>query len=263
MKAAVPAKAASDGAAAAWPLAEVRRLQTLPEQIAERIYAAIVAGEFAPGDRIREESLAEAYQVSRGPIREALRILEKDSVIRMLPNRGAHVTKLSIQEVNDIFEIRKVLAGAMVRRLGDRDPAVIARVAERVAELENLAQQPGAAADYVAGTVQLSLMMAQACGNERLAEVMKSLARQSWRYTQVGLATPARRKESARNWRAMLKALMANQVEVAANAMEKLVDDARQEAVRTLESSVRVAAPARQANRSRSGTYVPTNDSHP
>jgi DNA-binding GntR family transcriptional regulator len=225
-----------------------RRLQTLPEQIAELIYAAIVAGEYAPGERIREEALAETYQVSRGPVREALRILEKDSVVRMLPNRGAHVTKLSIKEVNDIFEIRRVLAGAMIRRLSDsHDPALIARVGEKVAELERLAEDPAGAAAYVAATVQLTLMLAQASGNERLAEIMNSLARQSWRYTQVGLATQSRRKESGRNWRAMFKALSAGHVETAARAMEKLVDDARQEAMRLLESGNEGLAVAAQA----------------
>ena len=52
-----------------------RQLQTLPEQIAERIFGAIAAGEYAPGERIREETLAEQFEVSRGPVREALRIL--------------------------------------------------------------------------------------------------------------------------------------------------------------------------------------------
>ena len=94
-----------------------RQLMTLPEQIAERIFAAIANGEYAPGERIREETLAEQFEVSRGPVREALRILEKDSVVRILPNRGAHVTQLSIKEVGDIFEIRRDLVGAMVRRL--------------------------------------------------------------------------------------------------------------------------------------------------
>ena len=61
---------------AMWPEAGERRLQTLPEQIAERIYAAIVAGEFVPGERIREEALTEVFQVSRGPICEALHILD-------------------------------------------------------------------------------------------------------------------------------------------------------------------------------------------
>lgn len=221
----------------AWPREDVRALKTLPEQIAERIYAAIVAGEYAPGDRIREELLAEVYGVSRGPIRDALRILEKDAVVRVVPNRGAHVTKLSIREVNDIFEVRKVLAGTAIRRLGNCEPAFLSELTERVSELERIAQDPAGAADYVEGTVQLSLALAQASGNPRLADMMGSLARQSWRYTQLGLARPARRQESARNWRALLKALIAKNTEAAAAAMEKLVDDSWRESVRLLESA--------------------------
>ena len=94
--------------------AALRQLQTLPEQIAELIFTSIANGEYEPGERIREEALAEQFEVSRGPVREALRILEKDSVVRILPNRGAHVTQLSIKEVADIFEIRRKWSGAMV-----------------------------------------------------------------------------------------------------------------------------------------------------
>lgn len=65
---------------------------------------------------------------------------------------------------------------------------------------------------------------------------MLSLARQSSRYTQVALSRPQRRKESARNWRSVVKALAANRTIEASLAMEKLVDDARREAVKTLES---------------------------
>jgi DNA-binding GntR family transcriptional regulator len=212
-------------------------LRTLPEQIAERIYAAIVAGEYQPGERIREEALAEAYGVSRGPVREALRILERDSVVRVLANRGAHVTKLSTKEVNDIFEIRMVLAGAMVRRLAKAHPALIARFAPKVDELERLAAVNDDGAAYVAASVELALSMAQASGNERLAEIMRSLARQSWRYTRLALNESPRRRESARNWRALIIALLAGKAEVAGRAMEKLVDDSRREAVRRLETA--------------------------
>jgi DNA-binding GntR family transcriptional regulator len=208
-------------------------LQSLPEQIAERIYAAIVGGDYLPGERIREEELARAFGVSRGPVREALRILERDSVVRVIANRGAHVTPLSARELNDIFEIRRVLAGAMVRRLGNADPALLARFGEKVRQLERVA---GAAdqAGYVAGSVEVSLMLAQVSGNERLAEIMRSLARQSWRYTQLALKDPQRRRESARNWRALFDALSRGQGEVAGQAMEKLVEDARVGAVRLL-----------------------------
>lgn len=212
-------------------------LRTLPEQIAERIYAAIVAGEYEPGERIREEALAEAYGVSRGPVREALRILERDGVVRVLANKGAHVTKLSAKEVNDIFEIRMVLAGAMVRRLAKAHRALIARFAPKVEELERLAAAPDGGAAYVASSVELALAMAQASGNERLAEIMRSLARQSWRYTRLGLAEQTRRMESASHWRALFDALMAGRAEQAGREMERLVDDSRREAVRRLEGA--------------------------
>ena len=99
---------------------------TLPEQIAERIFERIASGEYAPGARIREATLAVQFDVSRAPVREALRILENDSVVRILPNRGAHVTQLSVKEVSDIFEIRRKLSGAMVSRLTVEEAAVIA-----------------------------------------------------------------------------------------------------------------------------------------
>lgn len=214
-----------------------RSLRTLPEQIADHIYAAIVDGEYQPGERIREEALAESLGVSRGPVREALRILERDSVVRVLPNRGAHVTNLSVKELNDIFEIRKVLMGAMARRIAKSSRSQITRFAPKVEALEKLAASQDQVTDYVAASVELSLGLAQASGNERLAEIVRSLARQSWRYTQLALSEPARRHESARNWRALFDALSRGSAETAGRAMEKLVDDARQEAIKRLPGS--------------------------
>ena len=209
-------------------------LKTLPEQIAERIYSSIVGGKYEPGERIREEELSANYGVSRGPVREALRILERDSVVRVISNRGAHVTPLSIKELNEIFEIRRVLAGTMVRRLGKPSPEVLAHLGEQVKKLDRLAKNIDQAA-YVAASVDLSLVLAQASGNDRLAEIMRSLARQSWRYTQLALKDARRRKESARNWSSLYEALSQGLDEVAGVAMEKLVEDARLGAVRMLD----------------------------
>jgi DNA-binding GntR family transcriptional regulator len=238
----------------------IRQLMTLPDQIAERIFTAIASGEYAPGDRIREEALAEQLEVSRGPVREALRILEKDSVVRILPNRGAHVTQLSIKEVSDIFEIRHDLIGAMIRRLGDCDDAFIARVDAEVRELESLAKEPGASDAYLAVSYRLGRLLADASGNERLAEILGSLARQTRRYSKLGLATAARRRESARTWRSMLKALKAGDVNGAATAIESLIDAARHEAVTQLQAAAAAALPEGASNAKRAAglAFVPT-----
>ena len=218
-------------------------LQTLPDQIAERIYASIVGGKYAPGERIREEEVSSNLGVSRGPVREALRILERDSVVRVIPNRGAHVTPLSVKELNEIFEIRRVLAGAMVRRLGMPSQELLMHLGEQVKKLERLAKNIDGAA-YVEASVDLSLLLAQASGNDRLAQIMRSLARQSWRYTQLALGDALRRQQSARNWRALFDALSQGQDETAGLAMEKLVEDARLGAIRLLEASAAPPFPA-------------------
>jgi DNA-binding GntR family transcriptional regulator len=221
----------------------VRQLMTLPEQIAERIFTAIASGEYTAGERIREETLAEEFKVSRGPVREALRILEKDSVVRILPNRGAHVTQLSIKEVSDIFEVRRELSGVMIARLSVDEAARLATAIDAdIRALEALAQDLDGA-PYFETTFGLGRVLREACSNERLAEILGSLARQTLRYTQLGLATPARRKESARNWRTMQKALRSGNVEAAAEAVEKLVEDSRREAVRQLEARQATANP--------------------
>ncbi|MFM0176238.1 GntR family transcriptional regulator [Paraburkholderia sediminicola] len=212
-----------------------RQLKTLPEQIAERIFMAIASGEYAPGERIREEALAEQFEVSRGPVREALRILEKDSVVDIVPNRGAHVTQLSIKEVSDIFEVRARLSRAMIARLTVDEATLLATAIDAdVRTLDALAQDPDGAAAYFETTFRLSRILRDACGNERMAEILASLARQTLRYTQLGLATPGRRKESVRNWRTMQKALKSGNLDVAADAAEKLIEDSQREAVRQL-----------------------------
>ena len=93
--------------------------QSLPEQIAARLSERIVSGTYSPGQRIMEQNVAEEFEVSRGPVREALRLLEKDGLVMILPRRGAQVTNPSIEEVNEIFDIRAMLNGLRDRLIAE------------------------------------------------------------------------------------------------------------------------------------------------
>src|SRR6478609_7055517 len=90
---------------------------TLPSQIAVRIGRAIVDGEFQPGQKLREVDLAQSFGVSRASVREALRTLESEGLVTILPQRGAQVTALTAEEVRDVFEIRANLMGLACERL--------------------------------------------------------------------------------------------------------------------------------------------------
>ena len=134
-----------------------RQLMTLPEQIAEHIFTAIASGEYAPGERVREEALAEQFEVSRGPVREALRIWRRTRSCASCRIAGAHVTQLSVREVDDIFEIRRILSGRDDRPAhGRRGGAAAAAMEADVQSLETLAPEPNAGAAYFEATFRLS-----------------------------------------------------------------------------------------------------------
>ena len=78
----------------------------LSDTVTERLRRTIVEGHFSPGDRLREEQLAEALDVSRGPIRDALRQLEREGLVVRRRNRGAVVASLSRADVEEVYSLR-------------------------------------------------------------------------------------------------------------------------------------------------------------
>lgn len=82
---------------------------TLGDEVAERLRDAILLGEFVAGQRLREESLAEMLQVSRGPVRDALGVLEREGLVVLTPHHGATVVELSREDLEEVYSLRMVL----------------------------------------------------------------------------------------------------------------------------------------------------------
>jgi DNA-binding GntR family transcriptional regulator len=83
--------------------------QPLAQQVAARIRVMIIQDQLTPGEWIREQALADKLKVSRTPLREALKMLELEGLIRLLPNRGAVVTELTVEEVKEKLEVLAAL----------------------------------------------------------------------------------------------------------------------------------------------------------
>jgi DNA-binding GntR family transcriptional regulator len=80
-------------------------------RLADQIAAAVRSGEYPPGARLRQEILADRFNVSRTPIREALRILEAKGVVELIPNRGAVVRMPAPREIREAYQVRAELEG--------------------------------------------------------------------------------------------------------------------------------------------------------
>lgn len=210
---------------------------TVPEQIAASLGDRIIAGAMAPGERIIEQELAAAFQVSRGPIRDAIRILEREQLVTILPRRGAVVSALTADEVREIFEIRGGLHELVARRVVPRkDPQLLALHRAGLARLSRLAELDDDEGAYAETTYRLGLLAARAAGNQRLYRMVSALSLQTLRYSKIGLASRARRQRSIRLWRAAAAAFDRGDVERYVELSRQRIEESGAEAAALLQA---------------------------
>lgn len=210
---------------------------SVPEQIAARVGDRIIAGTLAPGARIGEQELADEFKVSRGPVREAIRILEREGLATVLPRRGAVVTALSAHELMELFEVRAGLFEIVLRRVArERPPELLAVLREGVGRLDALAGELDAGDAYAEAVYRLILVTARFAGNERLRRLINAISLQTLRYSKLGLAPVARRLRSAQLWRDSVAALEAGDSARLVQLARQRIEESAGEAARMLAS---------------------------
>lgn len=113
--------------------------RSLVDAITERLRADILSGRIRPGERLRSRQLEEQLEVSHIPIREALRRLEGEGLVQNIPQRGAVVTLISLEELPDLYVLRKFVESHAAQRAL---PLLPERAAEATGLLEQLAAMP-------------------------------------------------------------------------------------------------------------------------
>ncbi len=108
--------------------------QPLPDKIANFVREAIIVGKLKPGEKVSEAKLAEELHISRTPIREAIRMLESEGFVSIIPRRGTIVSEFSLEDLYEYFQIKACLeafaAASVVDLLSDRDLSKLKRLNE-------------------------------------------------------------------------------------------------------------------------------------
>lgn len=215
------------------PTSETYRIYaTLPAQIAVRIGQAIVDGEFAPGEKLREVDLASRFGVSRASVREALRSVEREGLVTILPQRGAQVTALTAPEVQDVFDIRANLMGLACHRFTASATPQMRQQLDRLLKELRAARDDGDA--YSRASLAISEFCVRNAGSQRLADLVLSFARQTARYNRLSFSAAERRRRSFANWRSFVAAVVDGDAPEAERIGRKLVLDTRDAALRIL-----------------------------
>lgn len=145
------------------------------DSIYEKIYRAIVEHRLHPGTKLAEERLADIFRVSRARIREVLARLAHEQIVELIPQRGAYVAKPTIAQALDVFEARRLIEPALLRRLIDSvTPERIERLRQHQ-ELELQARQRNDQHAVVRLSGEFHVLIAEQAGNSALARHMREL----------------------------------------------------------------------------------------
>lgn len=185
----------------------VRR--TLHDELLERLRQMIIDGDLAPGDKVPERQLCDRFNVSRTPLREALKVLANEGLVTLTPNRGAMVSHLTLEDLEEAFPVMgalESLSGEMAcAQITDAEIATIRRLHDRMVEH----YEAGELAPYFKLNQDIHELILDAARNHTLASLYRSLAGRVRRARYLANMSPARWAQAVAEHTQILAALEA------------------------------------------------------
>ncbi|WP_257351122.1 GntR family transcriptional regulator [Pseudalkalibacillus decolorationis] len=184
---------------------------TLQLKVCNALRKAILQGEFEPGERLIQSELAESLNVSRMPIRESLRILETEGLVKLEPHRGAIVKPMNVEDIKEIYELRtnleKLAVQLSVPKINKED----------IRQLENLVEKMENADDpdiFIDANITFHHVLIKRCTWSRLLSFIETLWNGFPQHTPTLL--PGQIDESNREHRQILEAVIDGDADKAA-----------------------------------------------
>ncbi len=213
------------------------RPETLRHQVENVLRQAIMSGRYPPGVRLVERELCETLGVSRTSVREALRRLEAERLVRIVPHKGPMVATISKAESAELYAIRGLLEGFAAGEFARlADDAAINRFGE-AAKMLKLKAIENDQAGVLAAKSELYDILLDNCGNQLVKEILTSLYSRINLLRATSLMHPDRLPSSMKEIDKLFKALKARDVHAAEAAARLHVANAEKAAMRMLDDT--------------------------
>lgn len=244
------APALADPAAASQGTIALLQAHSLTSAVQAEIERLILAGDLPPGAKLTEAMLADRLGVSRGPIREAFRILEEAGLVRLEKNRGVFVRSIALQEAMEIYDLRAMVDESAGRALAERiTPDQLKQLRSMVEQMERLVKDghnTSASDAYHALNLAFHDHIVASVGNRKLTELYGRLVKELSLFRRANLADGQQIPVSVQEHRAILKAIAAGDADGAARALRAHVLESKE---RTLKNHTPPATPQAAAPR--------------
>ncbi len=204
---------------------ELRR--SLRQKAYAMIKQEIITCTLAPGSQIIEGDLAERFQISKTPIREALTSLQQENLVEYRPNKGFVVSTITLKDIQEIYEARIFLESTFIRlavaKITDEELAKLQSYQDVAYDL----QDPVTVADYIKANFEFHMSIAEASRNSRLCRYYESLMHDAHRLIYMDV----RYHDVMSTWRhshqRIINALQARDIEAGVRAIEEILENGK------------------------------------
>jgi DNA-binding GntR family transcriptional regulator len=185
----------------------VSRPESLVSFAREQIETLIISGALGGGQKLNEHALATRLNVSRGPIREAIRLLEKDNLVTSVQNYGVYVRTLDLDEATELYAFRGVVFGYICGDVAEKQPSKLIRSLSSLVEKMDEAIEKAAPEKYFELNLKFHTLIVEASTVESAKRVYRSLAKQSSLFRRRSLSDVAEMRASNDEHRMILEAI--------------------------------------------------------
>lgn len=201
----------------------MKRIQTgyLAQEAVKRIRDMIRKGTLKQGERVLEASMCQTMGVSRTPLREALRVLNSEGLIDLIPNKGAYVAQPSLRTIEEMFYVMSILEGICARVCTEKmNDAGMKRLDDLYRKLEMHCQTEDRE-KYMAVNHRFHTLVQELAGNKVLSEVINGLRQKILLYRYRQIYQPKRLEESMQEHRDLQQAFRERNTEAAERSMKQ------------------------------------------
>lgn len=210
----------------------------LRDVVFKTLRQAILKGELKPGERLMEIHLANKLGVSRTPIREAIRMLELEGLVIMIPRRGAEVAQITEKNMKDVLEVRKSLDALSVQLACERITEEEKVALKEAKEAFEKATQTKDVTVIAAADVKFHDIIIEAAGNAKLTQMINNLAEQMYRYRFEYLKDVSGHERIIKEHQEIYDSIMHADVEGAQVASGKHIDNQETSIIRQLKLDI-------------------------
>jgi DNA-binding GntR family transcriptional regulator len=215
------------------------RRQSIPEDVASALRQRILSGEFQEGRQLRQEAIAKEYDVSRMPVREALRLLEADGLVAMQTHRGAVVTAHSPKEIGQLFDLRTLLEkDVLSRAVALATPADIARTEAILLRLEAAYRQKNVHAWGVLNSEFHHSLYLPADGQLTL-DILKGINSLIERYIRLDMRLSLTFERAIREHRKILRLYRQGKTRDVVKLLERHIQGTKQELLQAMDKRIK------------------------